>query len=328
MRNIDLQELYRAALPSVDKEPLARLPKGLYRFVWKVSGPQQVRLCLLTLLLFPLSMVPLELQRRIVNSALAQVDIGVLVDLGAVYLAVLLLAGALKYVRNLYLGRVSEGVIRRLRIRVSSVLARDEDLKEFGARVSMIAAETEQLGGFVGEAIAQPLLSAGILLSVASYMLWTEPQVALVAFAFFIPSLLIAPWLQERINRYGKQRTELLRELSQGVVVDEGHSEEKKTDGFKDLIGEIYAVRVRLYAVKFFAKFLNNFMGHLGVLAVLVFGGMMVIEGRTDIGVVVAFISGFERIIEPARELLNFYRQQSQMRVQYFLIRDSLPSAP
>ncbi len=328
MRNIDLQELSRAALPSVDRDPLARLPKSLYRFVWKVSGPQQVRLCLLTLLLFPLSMVPLELQRRIVNSALAQVDVGVLVGLGAVYLAVLLLAGALKYVRNLYLGRVSEGVIRRLRIRVSGVLARDEDPEEFGARVSMIAAETEQLGGFVGEAVGQPLLSAGILLSVASYMLWTEPQVALVAFAFFIPSLLIAPWLQKRINRYGKQRTELLRELSQGVVVDEGHSEEKRTDGFKDLIGEIYAVRVRLYAVKLFAKFLNNFMGHLGVLAVLVFGGMLVIEGRTDIGVVVAFISGFERIIEPARELLNFYRQQSQMRVQYVLIRDSLPSAP
>ncbi len=275
MRKIDLQELYRAALPSVDRDPLARLPKSLYRFVWKVSGPQQVRLCLLTLLLFPLSMMPLELQRRIVNSALAQVDIGVLVDLGAVYLAVLLLAGALKYVRNLYLGRVSEGVIRRLRIRVSGVLARDEDPKEFGARVSMIA-----------------------------------------------------PWLQERINRYGKQRTELLRELSQGVVVDEGHSEDKRTDGFKNLIGKIYAVRVRLYAVKFFAKFLNNFMGHLGVLAVLVFGGMMVIEGKTDIGVVVAFISGFERIIEPARELLNFYRQQSQMRVQYVLMWDSLPSAP
>lgn len=41
MRNIDLQERYRAALPSVDKDPLARLPKSHYHFVWKVSGPQQ-----------------------------------------------------------------------------------------------------------------------------------------------------------------------------------------------------------------------------------------------------------------------------------------------
>ncbi len=61
--------------------------------------------------------------------------------------------------------------------------------------------------------------------------------------------------------------------------------------------------------------------------AVLVFDGMVVIVDRTDIGVVVAFNSGFERIIEPARKLRNYYRQQSQMRVQYGLIRDSLPSS-
>ncbi len=84
----------------------------------------------------------------------------------------------------------------------------------------MIAAEAQQLGGFVGQAVAQPLLSAGVLLSVASYMLWIEPQVALVAFAFFFPSLLTAPWLQERINRYSKERTELLHAL--GLLVRAG----------------------------------------------------------------------------------------------------------
>jgi len=57
----------------------------------------------------------------------------------------------------------------------------------------MIAAEAQQLGGFVGQAVAQPLLSAGVLLSVASYMLWIEPQVALVAFAFFIPVIADRP---------------------------------------------------------------------------------------------------------------------------------------
>ena len=52
----------------------------------------------------------------------------------------------------------------------------------------------------------------------------------------------------------------------------------------------------------------------------LLFGGWMVIEGRTELGVVVAFISGFEKIMGPARELLNFYRRMAQMRVQYRLI--------
>ena len=39
------------------------LPDGLYGFVWKGNSPQQLRLCLLTRLVFALSIVPLELQR-------------------------------------------------------------------------------------------------------------------------------------------------------------------------------------------------------------------------------------------------------------------------
>jgi hypothetical protein len=36
---------------------------------------------------------------------------------------------------------------------------------------------------------------------------------------------------------------------------------------------------------------------------------------------VVAFLSGFERIIDPARELLNFYRRLAQARVQFGLLQ-------
>ncbi len=333
-----LRDLYCAALPSVEREPLPKLPHGLYPFVWRVSAPQQLRLCLLTALVFPLSMVPLELQRRIVNGAVQNGEVNLLLALGVVYLAVLLLQGALKYVRNFYLGRVSEGVIRRLRTRVLRSLGADEaDAEEVGSRISMIAAETEKLGGFVGESLAQPLLSAGILLTVAGYMLWTEPFVALVAFAFFVPALVVAPWLQRAINRHAKARTKHMRELSNRVVGSPG-SEARGNGGESNngngnsngeldaMIQRIYDTRVRLFAVKFFAKFFNNFMGNLGQIAVLVAGGVLVVQGKTEIGIVVAFMSGFERISEPARELMNFYRQQAQMRVQYRLLQEVVPT--
>ena len=56
----------------------------------------------------------------------------------------------------------------------------------------------------------------------------------------------------------------------------------------------------------------------------LVLGGWLVIHGQTELGVVVAFISGFEKIMDPARELLNFYRRMAQMRVQYRLIVEAM----
>jgi hypothetical protein len=36
--------------------------------------------------------------------------------------------------------------------------------------------------------------------------------------------------------------------------------------------------------------------------------------------VLVAFLSGLEKVSDPARELLNFYRQLSQTRVQYAIL--------
>lgn len=37
-----------------------------------------------------------------------------------------------------------------------------------------------------------------------------------------------------------------------------------------------------------------------------------------------AFVSGYERLMGPARDLLNLYRQYSQMRVQYRLVAETV----
>jgi ABC-type bacteriocin/lantibiotic exporter with double-glycine peptidase domain len=61
-------------------------------------------------------------------------------------------------------------------------------------------------------------------------------------------------------------------------------------------------------------------MNGLAPLSVLVVGGYMVIEGQTTIGVIVAFITGFERLSDPLRELLNYYRVAAQAGVQHDMI--------
>jgi hypothetical protein len=39
--------------------------------------------------------------------------------------------------------------------------------------------------------------------------------------------------------------------------------------------------------------------------------------GQTSIGVVVAFISGFDRLADPLRQLIAFYRLATQSRVRH-----------
>ena len=50
----------------------------------------------------------------------------------------------------------------------------------------------------------------------------------------------------------------------------------------------------------------------------------MVLNGKTEIGIVVAFISGLDRILEPWREMIAFLRSTSAAKVQFDLIENTL----
>ena len=52
------------------------MPTGIFRYVWQTTGRHQLWLAALSTVLFILTMGPLELQRRIVNSALESGEIG------------------------------------------------------------------------------------------------------------------------------------------------------------------------------------------------------------------------------------------------------------
>jgi len=312
---------------------------GLYRYVWRSTGTQQVRLILLTALIAPLMMVPLELQRLIVDSAIAGQNLDQLIWYGAFYLVVVLLQSGLKYLRNVYQDITAEGVVRILRLRVTEVVDFESGtsdgiaLDRRGAKVSMAAAEAERLGGFVGESLAQPLLDGGTFLAVISYMMIIEPLIAVYTLALFLPTAMLVPPLQHVNNRFVAHRTKLVRLLGEELAgVDDqngpvGHSDRQEesassADGQRrhnKVIERVYRTRIRIVLLKYLVKTVNNLMGNLGPLGVLGLGGWLVIQGETEVGTIVAFLSGFERLQQPARDLLNFYRRQSRMRDQYRL---------
>jgi hypothetical protein len=68
------------------------LPDGLLRDVWQEGAPQQIRLHVPAGLVFPLTMVPLELQRRIVDRAIGGEDLHLLAVLGAIDFAAVVVA--------------------------------------------------------------------------------------------------------------------------------------------------------------------------------------------------------------------------------------------
>jgi ABC-type bacteriocin/lantibiotic exporter with double-glycine peptidase domain len=300
-------------------------PEGLFRYVWRESRSHQLGLCALAAVVFPLTMAPLELQRRIIDHAIGGADLRLLGFLGAAYLTVVLLQGGLKYLLRFYRGVVSERAIRRLRQKLLGTepersASDDPDEKGRGRTVAIVAAEVERVGGFVGESLSEPTLQIGIFLSVLSYMLFVEPTIAIVSLGFFLPQLIFVPVLQRAVNRRARRKIQLMREVGELIV----EPRDDRTARYRDRLDRIYRVRVQYFGFKFLIKFLNNLMNHLAPLSVLMVGGYLVIAGATTVGTLVAFISGFQRLADPSRELLVYYRLAAETQVLYGLIAKRL----
>ncbi len=294
-----------------------------------MSSHHQIYIALLALTVAALSMAPLELQRRLINDAIGAADLRLLVILATIYLAVLLLQGGLKYALRLYQGWIGESTIRHCRRHLFGVhldrRCTDSDGENSGRAVSIIGAEIDQLGGFVGEALSSPLVNGGMLIALFGYMLVVEPLIAGISVCFFLPQILTLPWIQKRLNRLIDRRITMLRDLGDLIASDpEESAGEDEPDGLNRSLRRIYRNRIRLYCWKFAGKALVNLMNALAPLSVLVVGGYLVIQEATTIGVVVAFITGFERMANPMTELIAYYRLAQQMRVKHEKIAEWL----
>jgi ABC-type multidrug transport system fused ATPase/permease subunit len=303
------------------------MPRNLYRYVLETSPLHQVFLVLLTVGVFLLEVVPLELQRRIVDDLVKHRDFGFVITLCAVYAGTILVQGGGKLILNVYRSWVGERATRDLRRRVhvlvSSNSAASSGSEAEGIQASMIVAEVESIGGFVGGSVSEPLLQGGILLSVLAYMIHVDLWMAGAAFALFVPQLVFVPLMQGAINRRTRARVQIIRQLSVSVV--EGSSSDDTQDRTDDEhIEQVFELNMGIFRLKFSMNFLMNLSTQFQIISALLVGGWAVYTDRLAIGGVVAFISGIGRITDPWGDLVNYFRDMNITQVKYGLVRDAI----
>jgi ABC-type bacteriocin/lantibiotic exporter with double-glycine peptidase domain len=183
-------------------------------------------------------------------------------------------------------------------------------------------AEAEPIGGFVGESISEPMLQVGLLVAVTSYLVYLQPLMALVVVMVFCPQIGFVPFMQAAINKRIRRRVGVLREISKDIV---NAGSAKDEEGLQHLrIQNIFAMNMGIYKIKFGMNFLMNLMTHLGYVGIFGTGAYFVITGKTEMGTIVAFISGLSKINDPWGELVTWYRSLQATRVTYRLIQEAV----
>ncbi len=301
------------------------ISKSFPRFIWRTSGSHQIWLATLSAIVFGLTAAPLEIQRRIVNDAFKGGQFSTILLLAGIYLAVSLASGLTKLALNVYRNRVGENVVRDLRKsidqKISIDITQQKAAEAEGVEVSLVVAESEPVGQFVGSAASEPTLQGGILLSILGYMIYLQPLMALLVLGVLSPQFVFVPLMQRAINKRAAARIVILRGVSVAIVE---HPAAFGSPKQRRRFDAAFELNMGIYKLKFSMNFLMNFMRQLGICGILALGGWLVVNGRTEIGTVVAFISGLAEINDPWGDLVTWFRDMRVASVKYRLIAEAV----
>jgi len=252
-----------------------------------------------------------------------------LMALSGLFLALVIVNGLFKFYINTYKGRLGERMLRRIRYELVDRVLRfpPGQFKRVKAPevATMIKDEVEPLGGFIGDAFVQPALLGGQALTALIFIIVQNFWLGMLAAATVGVQGFIIPKLRRRLIQLGRERQLTARELAGrvGEIVDgisTIHSNDTSNYERADItsrLGRIFKIRYDIYQWKFFVKFLNNFIAQVTPFLFYAIGGYLALQGRMDVGQLVAVIAAYKDLPSPIKDLIDWDQQRVDVQVKY-----------
>ncbi|EJN06213.1 ABC transporter ATP-binding protein [Phyllobacterium sp. YR531] len=252
-----------------------------------------------------------------------------LMALSLVFLLLVIINGLFKLYINTYKGRLGERMLRRIRFELIDRVLRfppSQFKRVKSAEIAtMIKDEVEPMGGFTGDAFVQPALLGGQALTALVFIIMQNFWLGMIAAAIVAIQGVIIPRMRKRLLELGRQRQLTARELSgrvgeivEGIGAIHGNdtSNYERAD-IASRLGLIFSIRYDLYQWKFLVKFINNFLAQVTPFLFYSVGGVLALQGRLDIGQLVAVINAYKDLPGPLKELIDWDQARQDVQVKY-----------
>lgn len=300
-------------------------------FYWAFSGNFKLQLILLLVIILIVfaRVIPLEMQKRIINDAIALRNVEELLLYCGIYIGAVTAASALKLAINSLQATIAERAITTMR---KSLYGHILTLPlgffrttQPGMVVASLMTELSSAGTFAGMAFAVPVTNILTLLTFAGYLLWLNTPLAAATLVIYPVVVFIIPFLQKRANKANKKRVDVSRKLSSQIAESISGIHEVQVHGaydqegskFDKLAEKLKTIRIRWSLLKFGIKTANNYFVGLGPFIIFIYGGYLVMQGELALGSMVAFLSAQEKLYDPWKELIDFYQTYQDASVRY-----------
>jgi putative ABC transport system ATP-binding protein len=260
------------------------------------------------------------------------IDVGrlhLLFGLSFLFLFFVLINGGFKYWINVSKGALGERMLRRMRFELFSLALRftPETLRtvKSSEAATIIKDEVEPIGGFIGDAFVQPMFLGTQAATALLFILMQSVWLGLTAAAVVGVQFIIIPRMRRELLRLGRMRQIASRRLAGRVseVIDgmeavHVHNTARwERAEIAHRLYELFDIRFRIYKRKFIVKFLNNLLAQLTPFFFYAFGGYFALQGRLDIGQLVAVIAAYRELPPPLKELIDWDQQRLDVQVKY-----------
>ena len=304
--------------------------RSLFSWVWLRSNRKRQALLLVIVLATVLvRIVPLEMQKRIVDEGIMGRNADLLATYCLIYLIAFLLASSLKYGINALQTIIGQKTLARMRremlghiLRLPYGFFRNT---QSGAVVTTLVTELATAGDFIGVALAVPVTNILTLLAFGIYLFWLNPLLAVVSFSIYPVVVLLIPRLQKRVNHFNRQRVSATREVSGKIgemmtglhEIKIGNAYDYEEDRFGQLVDRLCRIRIVWNLYRFAVKVINNLLTNFSRFLIFALGGYLALKGHLAIGSLVAFLSAQEKLYDPWKELIQFYQAYQTASVTY-----------
>jgi len=246
-------------------------------------------------------------------------------DLGGLNTIVIMAGGVAllgwggRYLEELYLGYVGQGILFRMRTEMFDHLQKLSlgffDRNKVGRIMSRVQNDVQQIQELLASGMLNVITSALTLVVIACVMIIMNTRLALLTLTV-VPALAVAAFIWQKYARraFIKVRRAIatvnaqLQEGIAGVRVTQSMTREDVNSGLFDNVNrEHYSANVRAARLQAVMWPIVEILTAIGTALVVFFGGSQVLAGEMSIGVLLAFVLYVRRFFDPVLELAMEY---------------------
>jgi ATP-binding cassette, subfamily B, bacterial len=281
------------------------------------------------------------LTQKAIDDGISQGDTAMVIAMAVAYLGAVAVNASTGWARVAWAGRVGEGLMLNLRVRIFSQLQRLSipffTKEKTGVLMSRMTSDLEALTQLFQDGLVQMVVQGFTIVVVTAVLFYMNVQLALLTLLVVVPAMTALTWWFRGASSRGytvvrDRIADVLAHLQEnlsGIRIVTAHNRQRQnTVEHRNVVGDYRAANNYTATVANIYGPSVQGIGIAGQAFILLVGGWMVLNGSLQIGQLAAFVLYLTAFFTPIQQMVQLYDTYQRGQAAIGKIRELLAVEP